>query len=137
MRAATERAERRLSALIDDAAGRPAPGRRSRDVRRRSRLGAECANLVRAAVYDAGVRAVDAANACIDRIAPLDDDALAWLALLLVNVPVRDYAWERVDRDVAGSVDLWTDIVRRVEPDLVAAPATYLRRLGCGYDIVF
>ena len=61
----------------------------------------ECANLARAAVYDAGVRAVDAANACIGAIAPLDDDALAWLALLLVNVPVRDYAWERVDRDVA------------------------------------
>ena len=126
MGAATERAERRLSALIDDAAGRPAPvaGRPTSDGGRASQT--ECADLVRAAVYDAGVQAVDAANACIDRIAPLDDDALAWLALLLVNVPVRDYAWERVDRDVAGSVDLWTDIVRRVEPDLVAAPATLL-----------
>jgi Domain of unknown function (DUF4192) len=126
MGAATERAERRLSALIDDAAGRPAPGasRPTSDGGRASQT--ECANLVRAAVYDAGVQAVDAANASIGRIAPLDDDALAWLALLLVNVPVRDYAWERVDRNVAGSVDLWTDIVRRVEPDLVAAPATLL-----------
>ena len=126
MGAATERAERRLSALIDDAAGRSATGdgRPTSDGGRTSQL--ECANLARAAVYEAGGRAVNAANACIGRIAPLDDDALAWLALLLVNVPVRDYAWERVDRDVGGSVDLWTDVVRRVEPDLVAAPATLL-----------
>ncbi len=125
MRAASERAERRLSALIEDAGG-PAPG----TVRPKSAgdgaTEMECANLARAAVYEAGVRAVDEANACIGAIAPLDDDALAWLALLLVNVPVRDYAWERVDRDVEGSVDLWTDVVRRVEPDLVAAPATLL-----------
>lgn len=125
MRAASERAEERLRALIDIAgcqasdAGRPASdGDRATEV--------ECAKLARAAVYDAGVRAVDEANACIGSIAPLNDDALAWLALLLVSVPVRDYAWERVDRDVEGSVDLWTDIVRRAEPDLVAAPATLL-----------
>ncbi len=125
MRAAFERAEHRLSALIDDvgqrasAAGSPkSADDRTTDV--------ESANLARAAVYDAGVRAVDDANAHIGAIAPLDDDALAWLALLLVSVPVRDYAWERVDRDVEGSVELWTDIVRRVEPDLVAAPATLL-----------
>ncbi|HEY9482908.1 MAG TPA: DUF4192 domain-containing protein, partial [Micromonosporaceae bacterium] len=125
MRAASERAEQRLRDLIDDAgrrtsdAGHPASdGDRATEV--------ECANLARAAVYDAGVRAVDEANARIGAIAPLDDDALAWLALLLVSVPVRDYAWERVDRNVEGSLDLWTDIVRRAEPDLVAAPATLL-----------
>jgi hypothetical protein len=81
---------------------------------------------VRAAVYEAGVLAVDEANARIGAIAPLDDDAVAWLALLLVNIPVRDYAWDQVGRDVEGSVGLWTDIVRRVERDLAAAPATLL-----------
>jgi hypothetical protein len=126
MRAACERAERRLDALIEDATGH-APAGADRPTSHEGSVAAPAsANRIRAAVYEAGVRAVDAANARIGAIAPIDDDALAWLALLLVSVPVRDYAWERVDRDVAGSVELWTDIVRRVEPDLVTAPATLL-----------
>jgi hypothetical protein len=126
MSVASERAERRLSALLEDAVGSRTPGADHSTSDDGPATEVESANLIRAAVYDAGVRAVDAANACIGTIAPLDDDAMAWLALLLIHVPVRDYAWERIDRDVAGSVDLWTDIVRRVEPDLVAAPATLL-----------
>jgi hypothetical protein len=125
MRAASERAERRLRALIEDAGARASDTDRRRSANDRA-ADAASANLARAAVYDAGVRAVDEANARIGAIAPIDDDALAWLALLLVSVPVRDYAWERVDRDIEGSIDLWTDIVRRIEPDLVAAPATLL-----------
>jgi Domain of unknown function (DUF4192) len=126
MRAASERAERRLSALLEDAVGDLAPGADHSTSDDGPAMEVESANLIRAAVYDAGVRAIDAANASIATIVPLDDDAVAWLALLLIHVPVRDYAWERIDRDVAGSVDLWTEIVRRVEPDLVAAPATLL-----------
>jgi hypothetical protein len=123
MRYAARDADLRLSQLIEDAVagdslgvGRGTPA----DVR------AATAKATHAAVYAAGVAAVDAANARIGAIAPLDDQALAWLALLLVNVPVRDYAWERVDQNVEGSVDLWTEIVRRVEPELAAAPATLL-----------
>jgi hypothetical protein len=103
---------------------RPQP--RSSEPRSSEPLSPESARRVRAAVYEAGVLAVDEANARIGAIAPLDDDAVAWLALLLVNIPVRDYAWDQVGRDVEGSVGLWTDIVRRVERELAAAPATLL-----------
>ena len=125
MRTASERAECRLRSLIEDAGAGASDADRHRSAGDRT-ADVASANLAREAVYDAGVRAVDEANARIGAIAPIDDDALAWLALLLVSVPVRDYAWERVDRDIEGSIDLWTDIVRRVEPDLVAAPATLL-----------
>jgi hypothetical protein len=84
------------------------------------------ANATRDALYSAGTQAVDAANARIGAIAPLDDDAVAWLALMLLGVRARDYAWERIGRDVEGSVALWTDVVRRVEPELAAPPATLL-----------
>ncbi|HKE65034.1 MAG TPA: DUF4192 domain-containing protein, partial [Micromonosporaceae bacterium] len=103
MRAASRRAEQRLGDLVGAAA------EAARDV-----------------VLPAGMAAVDAANARIGSIAPLDDDAVAWLALLLLSVPVRDYAWERVGRDVDGSVALWSDVVRRVDPELAAGPATLL-----------
>ncbi|HEU0242217.1 MAG TPA: DUF4192 domain-containing protein [Micromonosporaceae bacterium] len=103
MRAASRRAEQRLGDLVGAAA------EAARDV-----------------VLPAGIAAVDAANARIGSIAPLDDDAVAWLALLLLSVPVRDYAWERVGHDVDGSVALWSDVVRRVDPELAAGPATLL-----------
>lgn len=50
---------------------------------------------------------------------------MAWLSLLLAHTPVRDHAWERTDgrdRDIA----LWTDVLRRAEPGLIAAPACLL-----------
>lgn len=56
----------------------------------------------------------------------LSDDDVAWLGLLLVNITVRDHAWERVGEDLPLHVDLWSDVVRRVEPELVAPPATLL-----------
>ncbi|HEY7176865.1 MAG TPA: DUF4192 domain-containing protein [Micromonosporaceae bacterium] len=108
MRAAALRADERLAALIEDA---PA---------------SDFQDLESDPIYLAGIAAVDRANACVGMIAPLDDDALAWLARLLVSVPVRDYAWERVGRDIEASIALWTDVVRRVEPELAAAPATLL-----------
>lgn len=55
----------------------------------------------------------------------LTDDELAWLTLLLVHLPVRDHAWERIGRE-DFHLALWTDIVRRAEPELVPAPACLL-----------
>lgn len=55
----------------------------------------------------------------------LTDDEVGWLTVLLVHVPVRDYAWERIGRE-DFQLALWTDVVRRAEPDLVPAPACLL-----------
>jgi hypothetical protein len=55
----------------------------------------------------------------------LDDDEVAWLGALLVDVAVRDYAWERIGIEDWCAV-LWTDVVRRVEPEYVPAPACLL-----------
>jgi hypothetical protein len=77
-------------------------------------------------LVDAGRAAVDAAILRSTYGSVHSDDDMAWLGLLLVNVAVRDYAWGRVGDDLALHVDLWTDVVRRVEPELVAPPATLL-----------
>lgn len=55
----------------------------------------------------------------------LTDDETAWLTVLLVHVPVRDYAWQRVGTE-EWHVELWTGVLRRAEPHLVAAPASLL-----------
>jgi hypothetical protein len=57
--------------------------------------------------------------------ARLTDDEVAWLAVLLVHLPVRDYAWERTGAE-EWHVALWTDVVRRVEPSYLPAPACLL-----------
>lgn len=45
--------------------------------------------------------------------------------MLLTHVPVRDHAWERTDgRD--EDIALWTDVLRRAEPELIAVPAALL-----------
>jgi Domain of unknown function (DUF4192) len=114
MREAAERADSRLDRLLASTADAEVDGPDA------------VATATRDALFSAGVAAVDAANALIGAIAPLDDDAVAWLALVLISVRVRDYAWERIGRDIEGSVALWTDVVRRVEPELAAPPATLL-----------
>jgi hypothetical protein len=51
----------------------------------------------------------------------------AWLALVLLQLPVRDDAWARMDpahRDAHRR--LWADVVRRAQPGYVAAPASLL-----------
>jgi hypothetical protein len=58
----------------------------------------------------------------------LDDDEVAWLAVLLADVTVRDDIWVRI---VAGPSmpehrEAWRDIVRRVPQRYVPAPATLL-----------
>ena len=56
-----------------------------------------------------------------------DPGRLAWLALVLTSLPVRDDAWARMDpahRDAHRR--LWTDLVRRAQPGYAAAPASLL-----------
>lgn len=55
----------------------------------------------------------------------LTDDETAWLGLLLLHVPVRDYAWTRT-RKQEWEVALWSDVLRRVEPRYAPAPASLL-----------
>lgn len=56
---------------------------------------------------------------------PLTDDQVAWLGVLLVNGVVFGHALDRSD-DQEWRIRLWTDVLRRVEPAYVAAPATLL-----------
>jgi len=55
----------------------------------------------------------------------LTDNEVAWLGVLLVHIPVRDYAWERTGEE-SWWVSLWTDVLRRVESAYVPAPACLL-----------
>lgn len=57
----------------------------------------------------------------------LTADRVAGLLLALQAGPVRDEAWGRMRRDdVHAQVALWSDVVRRSPPDLVAHPAAVL-----------
>jgi len=58
----------------------------------------------------------------------LDDDELAWLVVLLTDGAARDDAWQRMlaVSPIAEHQTLWTDVVRRVPREYVAAPATLL-----------
>ncbi|ADL49732.1 DUF4192 domain-containing protein [Micromonospora aurantiaca (nom. illeg.)] len=77
------------------------------------------------AVRTAGTAAVRAAFRRQRRGERLDDDEVAWLTVLLSHVAVRDRAWSRTDgRD--EDISLWTDVLRRAEPDLIAAPGCLL-----------
>lgn len=77
-------------------------------------------------------------RAAIDRYATggaLDDDAVAWLTVLLTWLPVRDAAWQAITSE-QPHLTLWTDVVRRADPALVPAPACLLAftawRFGSG-----
>ncbi|GAA1025670.1 hypothetical protein GCM10009557_00490 [Virgisporangium ochraceum] len=65
----------------------------------------------------------------------LTDDEAAWFTVLLTRVTVRDYVFRRTHGH-DGHVTLWTDLTRRAEPALAAAPATLLAfaawRMGNG-----
>jgi hypothetical protein len=104
MRAASMRADMRLCEVIDS---------------RSAEASVE-------ALVAAGRAAVDMATLRFTYGGMLDDDDVAWLGLLLVNLAVRDYAWERVGDDLTVNIKMWTYVLRRVDPDLVAAPATLL-----------
>jgi hypothetical protein len=76
-------------------------------------------------VRRAGRKAVREAERCYRSGGRLPDDEIAWLGLLLLHVPVRDYAWTRT-RTEEWELGLWSDVVRRVEPAYVPAPASLL-----------
>ncbi|NBE82282.1 DUF4192 domain-containing protein [Micromonospora rubida] len=102
---AVDRAERRLAAML---------------------VGAPEADLLGGrTLRRAGLDAVRTALRQCRQGERLTDDEVAWLTLLLTHLPVRDHAWERTDgreRDLA----LWTDVLRRAERDLIAAPGSLL-----------
>lgn len=57
----------------------------------------------------------------------LGDYEVAWLALMLTSLRVRDVAWAQID--VFGppvALRLWSDVVRRADPAYLAAPASLL-----------
>ncbi|PZM98053.1 MAG: DUF4192 domain-containing protein [Actinobacteria bacterium] len=109
MSQATERAVRRLAALLDQEVDQESGS--DPDARR--------------ALRGAGAIAIRQAVARHRDGGRLTDDEVAWLSVLLTHAPVRDVAWRRVNA-TRVQVELWSDVVRRAEPWLVAAPASLL-----------
>ncbi|MFG1676239.1 DUF4192 domain-containing protein [Micromonospora sp. NPDC049282] len=124
MRRATARARRRLAALTGEpSGGGPSGGALSGGGPAGEATGGRRGEA--RAVRSAGTAAVRAAFRRQRRGERLDDDEVAWLTVLLTQVAVRDHAWSRTDgRD--ADISLWTDVFRRAEPDLTAAPGTLL-----------
>jgi hypothetical protein len=110
MRQAARRAERRAAGLRRAGAD---PGRAGGSEQR---------------VIDAGLRAVTEAVAEYRRGGRLGtDDEIAWLAVSLADLRVRDDAWARmVPEHTAAHLRLWTDVVRRAPARYVPAPASLL-----------
>ncbi|MFI2708607.1 DUF4192 domain-containing protein [Micromonospora sp. NPDC018662] len=129
MRSATVRARRRLAVLTGEPPGGPSPGGTASDGRPAGGTPADATRSGDApaarAVRAAGTAAVRAAFRRQRRGERLDDDEVAWLTVLLTHLVVRDHAWSRTDgRD--ADISLWTDVLRRAEPELTAAPGTLL-----------
>lgn len=82
-------------------------------------------DLFFARVRSAGRLAVREAERCYSTGGRLTDDAAAWLGVLLLHMPVRDYAWTRT-RTQDWELALWSDLARRVEPRYLPAPAALL-----------
>jgi hypothetical protein len=148
MRAAVSRAYDRAGALVAQAAqagqadvrrDRPGadPGRRAADPGRRAADPGRRAGGARGAdpqqggalrlVVAEGKRVVREVIAACRAGSAITDDQLAWLAVTLTDLRVRDDAWARMEPEhAAAHLRLWTDLVRRVEPALVPAPAALL-----------
>jgi hypothetical protein len=98
------------------------------------RLAALLANGSAAALRKAGATAVGSVLRRHRGGLRLDDDEVAWLSVLLTHQPVRDHAWESIGGDLGTHISLWTEVVRRTEPELptgegrslIVAPATLL-----------
>lgn len=107
---ATDRALRRAEELIGEAMSLPGGGDAMR------------------LVTDAGRRAVGAAITVYRGGGEMTDhDQIAWLALTLADLRVRDDAWARMDPEFADAHRrLWTDVVRHVVARYVPAPAALL-----------
>jgi hypothetical protein len=78
-----------------------------------------------AAVRLAGETAVEEALRRAELGERLDDDEVAWLSLLLLDLPCRDHAWLRTDSE-EWQLEFWLDLTRRCEPTLAAPVATLL-----------
>lgn len=102
MTQATDRAEQRLAELVTGA-GDPAR-----------------------ALLRAGRTAIDEALRLARTGASLDDDQVAWLSILLLDLPCRDHAWLRCGGGAQWQLRFWLDLTRRCEPLLVAPIATLL-----------
>jgi hypothetical protein len=72
-----------------------------------------------------GIAAVREAFAASESGQRLSDAQAAWISVLLMALPVRDYAWQ-LTNDSDGHGLLWTDLTRRARPDLAAGPACLL-----------
>jgi hypothetical protein len=78
----------------------------------------------RAAAEELLVSVMDSAMA---DASDLDERSCLLLALLVIDIYVRDFAWARISRDNAQQhVRLWTNVVSRVPPALAAAPLCLL-----------
>jgi hypothetical protein len=110
MRDATRRAETHAISLF----GQVSRSGRSRDARRLVLQEALSAVTDALATYRQGGKFVT-------------DDQVAWLALALTSLRVRDDAWARMDADFRDAhTRLWTDVIRRAEPTYLPAPACLL-----------
>jgi hypothetical protein len=72
-----------------------------------------------------GRSAVTAAEERYRRGGRLDDDELAWLAVLLKTVAVRDTAWAHITGGLDHLLrlrDLWLDVARRCQPEVSVPP---------------
>ena len=82
---------------------------------------------LRAGLHAAGQAAITAGLDTHASGGTLDDDAAAWLTVLVSYVEVRDLALDRLGRTRSEwlvSRALWLDLLRRAEPDLVPAVGT-------------
>jgi hypothetical protein len=116
MRQATAAADDRLLALVEQVSIGPTdPG--------------DAPDGVAAAVWAAGRQALAGALDRHREGGRLTDEEAAWLSLLVSLIPLRDLAWQQIIDDPASvrvHQELWLDVMRRAQPDLVAAPGCLL-----------
>jgi hypothetical protein len=106
---ATRRAQRRAVDLLAQAAGQW-PGDRARLLVEEGRR----AVIEAVRTYRSGGRVSE-------------DDPVAWLSVVLAQLPVRDDAWARMDPEhQEAHLRLWSDVVRRACSRYVPAPASLL-----------
>jgi hypothetical protein len=108
MMAATDRARVRMTELIAADSGSERPGEHDPERVRR-----------------AGRTAVRQAETRYRSGRPLADDEVAWLGLVLTDSEVNEYALDRSGPQ-EWRIQLWSEVLRRVEPAYVPTPACLL-----------
>lgn len=128
MAQAVNRAEERLAALLRDGAGGTDGSGTSGASAGAGRSGGSAASGGDAAadrLVRAGTAAVEQALRIAAAGGRLDDDQAAWLTVLLLDLRCRDHAWQLTDVE-PWQLDLWLDLTRRGEPELLAPVASLL-----------